>query len=194
MLTPPTKPTDVYHPISRFLHWLMGIFIICMFVMGWGRDFAGPEMKDKIMVWHVSVGLVLLALFFVRLASRINYAAPDISGARPERVAAHVAHFFLYVLMFVMPLTGWLYISARGVMPRFLGVGDIPALLQKDRALAVFFKDLHETLAYGFAALVILHALAAFHRHFFRRDGTLKKMAPGLVSAASPDSPQKKKA
>ncbi|MCV0427498.1 MAG: cytochrome b/b6 domain-containing protein, partial [Roseibium sp.] len=105
-----------------------------------------------------------------------------------EKLAAHLGHIGLYALLFAMPITGWLMVSASpwGIPTVLFNVQPVPhlpvpeALGTKEQAES-FFKMLHGYGAYLLIALIVVHIAAAFKHHFIARDDTLKRM----VSTAS---------
>jgi ABC-type uncharacterized transport system involved in gliding motility auxiliary subunit len=54
-----------------------------------------------------------------------------------EKLAAHAGHAALYVLMFAVPVSGYLYSSAAGIQVVYLGVLPLPTLIGPDDALKV---------------------------------------------------------
>ena len=85
----------------------------------------------------------------------------------------------LYVFMVIIPLSGWLMSSAKGVQTVWFGVLPIPDLLAKDKELGKSLAELHEALSIGLLLLIAGHAVAAFFHHFFHKDDTLRRMLPG---------------
>ena len=99
--------------------------------------------------------------------------------ATPQRIAAGATHWLLYLLLFLMPLSGWLYDAATGLRPlHWFGLFTVPAPIMPNEALADRMHDLHETLFLVLVALVTAHVLAAFWHHLFRNDATLRRMLP----------------
>lgn len=167
---------EKYTPMSRTLHWLMGVLILGMFALGWGYEYAAPAAKAPILQVHVLVGLSILYLFFLRLLTRFLSTPPSPHGGKLYRVAVTGAHFFLYAAMLLMPVSGWLYLSARGGDFNVLGWFDVPALTGKNRQAAVFFKDFHATLAFLFIAAILAHIAGAFYHRFIKRDKVMDRM------------------
>ena len=87
-------------------------------------------------------------------------------------------HGLLYVLLFAIPLSGWLYSSAAGVPTVYFGVIPLPDLLERDKALAETLKAIHEALNYTLFTLVAAHAGAALKHHFIDGDDVLARMLP----------------
>ena len=84
----------------------------------------------------------------------------------------------LYLLLFLIPLSGWLYSSAAGVPTVYFGVIPLPDLLERNKALAETLKAIHEALNYTLFALVAMHAGAAIKHQFIDRDDVLARMLP----------------
>jgi cytochrome b561 len=91
---------------------------------------------------------------------------------------SHWVHAALYLLMMVLPLLGWLVLSAGGKPIPFFGL-ELPALIAENKANAKQIKELHETIATAGYFLIGLHAAAALFHHYWIGDNTLKRMLPG---------------
>jgi cytochrome b561 len=91
---------------------------------------------------------------------------------------AHAGHIALYALMLVIPISGWLMSSAKGVQTVWFGVVPLPDLIGKDKALGHLLEEVHESLSWIMVTLIVGHALAALKHHFIDRDDTLRRMAP----------------
>lgn len=88
-------------------------------------------------------------------------------------------HLSLYGLMFIMPLTGWLVLSAEAKPIPFFGL-QLPALISENQFVADLGKDVHEFLGTLGYFLIALHTAAALLHHYFFRDNTLQRMLPSL--------------
>jgi cytochrome b561 len=95
-----------------------------------------------------------------------------------QRRAAHVVHLLLYGLMFAIPLSGWLFSSAKGVPVVYLVWLPLPDLIGADQAAADRLRALHEWLNYVLLAAVAAHVGAALKHHLIERDDVLTRMLP----------------
>lgn len=86
-------------------------------------------------------------------------------------------HGLLYAFLILMPLLGWLTLSAGGKPIPFFGL-ELPALVGPDKALASTVKEIHETIGTVGYYLIGLHAAAALYHHYFVHDDTLRRMLP----------------
>jgi cytochrome b561 len=84
------------------------------------------------------------------------------------------------VLLFAIPLSGWLMSSAKGFQTVYLGLLPLPDLLSKDKVLGDALAALHEVLNITLLVLVVAHVAAAVKHQFVDRDGTLARMLPFL--------------
>jgi cytochrome b561 len=164
------------------LHWLIALLIVTGFYLGWiMTDIPGfTPTKLKYFSWHKWIGVTVFALAAIRLAWRVTHRAPEMQSdmAPAQKIAAQAAHVILYVLMFVIPASGYLYSSAAGIQVVYFGIVPLPTLIGPDAAMKVMLKTAHIGLNYTLIALVTVHTLAALKHHFVDRDGLLVRMIP----------------
>ncbi len=170
-----------YTTFAIILHWLMAVLIFAALAMGLTMvDMRISPDKLKLYSWHKWVGVTVFILAAVRLWWRLLKAPP---AALPmplwQRRAAGVTHALLYVLFFAVPVSGWLFSSAKGFPTVYLGLVPLPDLLQKNDDLAVVIKQIHLIASYSMGALVGLHVLAALKHQFINKDGLMRRMLPG---------------
>ncbi len=102
--------------------------------------------------------------------------------------AARLNHALLYVLMAVVPLSGWLFSSAAGFTTVWFGLWTLPNLVAKDANLQVVFRSIHDLTTSLLAILVVLHGAMAIKHHWLDRDRLLARMIPGLQPRSGPRS------
>ncbi|WGS42659.1 cytochrome b [Burkholderia sp. JSH-S8] len=163
------------------LHWLIALLIVGGFALGWVMtDIPGfTPTKLKYFSWHKWIGVTVFALAILRVLWRATHMPPP-PPAMPllQRIGAHGVHLLLYVLMLVIPVTGYLYSSAANIPVVYLGIVPLPTLIGPDPVLKETFKTLHVSLNYILLALVALHVLAVVKHQLFDRDGLLSRMLP----------------
>jgi cytochrome b561 len=170
-----------YSTVAIALHWLIALALFGNLVVGfWMADLAISPLKLKVYSWHKWSGVTIFVLVLLRVLWRLTHRPPALPGSMPrwQVTASHVSHALLYLLTLSVPLTGWLYSSARGFQTVWFGVLPIPDLLGKDVHLADLLHDAHENLNLLMAALVIAHVAAALKHHFVDRDDVLRSMMP----------------
>ena len=170
-----------YGSLSIALHWLMLLLIVavyaCMELHGYFPK--GSALRAGLKTWHFILGLTVLVLVVFRLLLRSLGPRPQITPAPPawQLNLAGGMHLALYLLMFCMPVLGWLTLSAAGKPIPFFGF-ELPALLAPDKALARPIKEIHEIGASIGYFLIALHAAAGLAHHYFFRDDTLVRILP----------------
>lgn len=154
---------------------------------GWGlglymADLPLSPAKLRYYSWHKWMGVTTFILVILRVGWLATHPAPSLPRAMPpwQTRTARVTHFVLYLLMFVIPLSGWLMSSAKGVPTVYFGVLPIPDLIGKDKAMGDVLVVVHQSLAFGLAALVGLHVAAALKHQLMDRDGVMGRMVPFL--------------
>ncbi|WP_295923578.1 cytochrome b [uncultured Xanthomonas sp.] len=173
---------DRWGSVSQTLHWLIAALILLLGVVGLSM---GELPKTPKYFWvytaHKSLGLTVLALVIVRLGWRLYAGAPKPVPGTPgwqERIA-DATHALLYVMIFAIPLSGWLYDSASGLRPfRWFGLVAVPKLSAPNEHLRDLSHTVHEWGFWLLIAVVLAHAGAAFYHHLFQRDATLARMLP----------------
>ena len=170
-----------YTPTAITLHWLIAALILGGFTLG--LSMVGlPLSRQKLQwyAWHKWIGITVFLLSCARLAWRWRHPPPALPVAMPpwQARAARWAHGLLYLLLLVIPLTGWLFSSASGVQVVYLGVFPLPDLLPKDRALASVLRTCHVALNFTLLALVCMHVAAALKHHWLDGDAVLARMLP----------------
>jgi cytochrome b561 len=176
-------PEHRYSATAIGLHWIIALLIVCGFYLGWiMTDIPGiTPTKLKYFSWHKWIGVTVFALAVLRLLWRVTRPAPPMPDMpRWQQGAAHLTHFLLYVLMLVIPASGYLYSSAAGLQVVYLGVLPLPTLIGPDKALKATLRIVHIVLNYTLVFFVVMHVLAALKHHFVDRDGLLGRMLPFL--------------
>jgi cytochrome b561 len=177
---------EKYAPLVIALHWLVLALMVAAYVSMEFRDVfeRGSAGRDLMKASHYVIGLTILLLATARLVAHVAFAAPAILPPPPlwQSLAAKAMHVALFALMIVLPIVGWLILSAEGEPPVFFGIA-LPALIGPDRDLAETFEEVHETIATLGYGLIGFHAAAALYHHYVVRDNTLRRMLPGRSAA-----------
>ena len=174
-------PSQRYGRASVALHWITLALLVGVYACIELREFfpRGSEPREALKMWHFMLGLSVFFVVWLRLAARFIGTTPPIipPAAKWQTVLAVVVEFALYALMIVLPLLGWLTLSAEGKAIPFFGL-QLPALIAQNEQLAHRTEELHETLATVGYFLIGMHAAAALFHHYVRRDNTLDRMLP----------------
>jgi len=171
-----------YTRTAMSLHWLIALMIIGLFAFGlYMVELPLSPQKLKYYSYHKWAGVTVFLLVLLRLLWRITHRPPELPAGMPgwQVKAAKAGHHLLYLLMVIVPLSGWLMSSAKGFQTVWFGVLPLPDLLSKDAGLGDALLWVHRLLNWLFMAVVAGHVAAALKHHFIDRDGTLARMWPG---------------
>jgi cytochrome b561 len=167
-----------YSLVAIGLHWLT---VLALPVQAWMGDFmTGLPRGVEQFTWyarHKSVGMILLALFLIRLVWRVLNRPPASPLPAWEQMAARVVHASLYALLVAVPVSGWLMSSASNAPVSIFGVVTVPDLVAPDPNLRRTFLAAHRVLFTALVLLAGLHVIAAAG-HLIRRDGIVRRMLP----------------
>ncbi|HVZ99221.1 MAG TPA: YceI family protein [Caulobacterales bacterium] len=192
-----------YTAVAVLLHWAIAVAIAGQILLGWwmGEALDNSALRAQAFAafqLHKSIGLTILLLSLIRLGWRLLHRPPPLPEHMSawERVAALSTHWAFYALIVLMPLTGWLYVSAGwsahdnhafDVPTYYFGLFHVPHLFNLDHgpdamrsALAQTTMSMHSAMAWILIVLAALHVAAALKHHFYDRDEVLTHMIPGL--------------
>lgn len=170
-----------YGIVAQLLHWAIVALIIAQFVLAnHAQDLPLGVEKINTLALHKSLGITILGLAVLRLSWRLVNVrpAPPMGTARWQRAAASASHFLLYVLMFAIPLVGWLMSSARNFSVSWFGLVTLPDLIARDETAFRVLRTTHEVLAKTLFVVAAVHTLAALKHQFIDKDDVLKRMLP----------------
>lgn len=177
---------DTWGLPSKLFHWVLALLFAGM--IGFGIYIS--RLQDVyeafgLIQWHKSVGTLVFFLVLARILWRLRAGAPALPDTMPpwQVRASHASHLLLYLLMLVIPLTGWLYASASpvqelyGIRNMFFGLFELPDPFRPgSQELADRFHFVHATAGKVLGAVVALHVAAALKHHFVDRDAVLRRM------------------
>lgn len=180
-----------YTRTAKTLHWLMSLVIFGLLILGfYMSDLPLSPEKLKLYSWHKWAGVTIFLLAITRLGWRITHTPPamPVEMQQLQRRAASAIHFILYLLMFIIPLSGWLMSSAKGYQTVWFGVLPIPDLIPKNKEVGDSLQQLHEALNIVLIGIVVIHVVAALKHHFFDKDNVLKQMLPSKKQATTDEN------
>ena len=186
----PSRDTPLrYGAVAQSFHWIIAALIVTQFVLAYMADDLPNGMhKLALLARHKSFGMTILMLAVLRLLWRLTHPAPALPAGMTsaERFLARASHFAFYVLLFAMPLTGWMMSSAKNYSVSWFGLFTWPNLIGKNAHAFELLQSTHETLSIVLLSIASLHILAALKHHFWNKDDVLRRMLPLLAAVAFP--------
>ena len=124
--------------------------------------------RSTIYSFHKSFGVLVIGLIFYRIINKFINRTPPLpsSLAKWQIICAKLTHYKLYLLMILMPFSGYLMSNSYGYPVKLYGL-TMPYLAQKDYQMASFYSNCHKYIGYLFLTLVTIHILAAMKHRFF---------------------------
>lgn len=187
---------DEYASGAKLLHWLIAGFIFAL--IGTGLTMGGItslQLKFQLYQLHKSMGVTVLMLMLLRLAWRFIARPPALPAAMPawEKGAAHATHLALYLLLFAMPLSGWVIVSTAAfniptklyglvAWPHIPSLAELSAATKKTIELAA--KNAHATMGWALLVLVVLHIAAGLRHSLILKDGIMLRMLPRFLRSS----------
>lgn len=167
----------IYGSVAKFFHWLMAALIIAMLMIAFTMINIPPS-KASVALFsvHKATGLLIFGLVILRLSWRFINKTPKLPPSIPfwQRQLAKMNITGLYLLMFVMPLTGFFMSTLGDHAVSFYGIFTIPALANI-QPWSKFFAKAHEVFAYLLIASLTLHVIGAFYHPVLQRMWALPK-------------------
>lgn len=179
-----------YSAVAMILHWLIAFAVIFMLI--WGRYMTGLPKgafeRLEAFQLHQSIGLTILMLTLLRIAWRLRHPVPPKpEGLRPwEQNLRKGTHIGFYVLLIIIPLSGWAVASTSslGVPIEYFGQFEWPFIspltdIDNKQDVHEAFEGAHEYLGWGMIALLVLHLAGILKHTFILKDALWKRMVPG---------------
>ena len=187
--TPGDNGERRYDAIAIALHWAIAALILIQIGLGWYFNEVLPDhskAQDQMQDLHVSIGLTTLILVLVRIGVRLTHPAPPLPQDMPawERLLARAVQWLFYILMLVIPLTGWALVSVRHEDIPFWGL-DWPAMpgltgfaRPEARAIGRQLKHIHIYILIWIVLINLALHVAGALKHQFDGRPVLWRMLP----------------
>jgi cytochrome b561 len=176
--------------VSIGLHWTIAALVLLVQVpAGITMVWVDPGTVQNVCYnIHKTNGIVIFLLAIVRLGWRWSNPVPLLPADLPEwqARAARTTHVLLYLVLFSMPITGFLYTAMGGFPVPFFMLYDLARLVPENKPVAEVFKYAHLTLQFVLYATVILHVAGALQHHLVRKDGVLRRMLSSSTPLPEP--------
>ena len=172
----------VRYPLSaRILHWAVAIGVLVQVVLGWASELSSDRETSRCLIHlHYQLGMLLLALMVVRSGRRLFGGIPALESGRQRwrRPLAATVHALLYLLLFVLPMSGYVIWVWMGASMEVFGMLHVPRLFSPpadDETWRAAAWYVHYWAGWVLLGLVALHVAAAFWHQFVRRDGLITR-------------------
>ncbi len=175
-----------YGALTKFCHWLVVVLFACQYslatimlhtpddgtILGL-RQSTGYD-------WHKSLGLIVLLVMIARLINRQVGSLPPWAAtiSDVEKIIIHRGEQLLYMLMFVMPVSGLIHVFAGGYGVRLFGVVDLPYPIGRNATVGGFALWVHIVTSKLLLLPLGAHLFLVLGHHFGLRDRLIARMWP----------------
>jgi len=172
-----------YNRVMVLLHWALALGLIAQLGLGLWMEEIPKDPPGVRAYWfnlHKSIGIVLGFLVLWRLGWRVTHFVPPQLPNTPDWQAkvAKLNHGLMYVVMVLLPVSGFLGSSFSQYPVKFFGL-VLPRLWEPQPAFKEILSEVHELTAFALIALVVLHLLAVVWHTVVKKDSLLRRMRWG---------------
>lgn len=175
-----------YGAITKLLHWIVVVLFALQFASASIMVCIAPDgtalglTQATYYNWHKSLGLLALSIAVLRLLARKSGQLPDwapvLSGG--ERAFIHRAEQVLYAAMFVMPVSGFIYVMAGGYGVNLFGIFELRNPIGEHAWLASAAGWTHTLTAIVLGATLAGHIGLVLWHQLVLKDRLLQRILP----------------
>lgn len=173
-----------YSSMAIALHWLSAFLLAAMAALGWYMMTIEHQPDGP---WYINIhkacGLLTAVLVAFRLPWRLTHR-PSALPASVWRLQARLAHgtqAMLYLVMVLMPVSGYLGSSFSKSGVHLFGM-DLAQWAMRDHDSKKFFFNMHSVLIWVLVTLVSVHVLGALTHLLIDKDGVFQRIGFKLRS------------
>lgn len=181
------KDSQRYSLFAILLHWITVASLVLIAAIGWYMSELpdGAMGQEFLYQFHKSLGITVLFLTLARIVWRLMNPPPPLPSdlSRGEKLIASVVHAGFYVLLFAIPVSGWIYVSTTRdfqVPTVLFGIISWPHLPLTENSnvesINAIAESTHSALVWATVVLLVLHVAGAVKHQFSGEGGVLHRM------------------
>ncbi len=181
-----------YGVSAQWFHWVTAALMFAIIPLGWifaefklapdNQHFHAyfPGTVAQYASAHKTLGLTVLAIVAARLAYRLANPPPALprSTSTLEAGLAHLTHWVLYLVLLVMPISGYIMSSGSDHPISIFGLFDFPKIPGVSKTVGTDAAIVHLSAQFAVYAFVVLHVAGVAWHLFVRRDDLIARMLP----------------
>jgi len=179
-----------YGALTKVFHWLIALLILLQYTSAKIMLRTPAEATTLGLTqgtyynWHKSLGLVAALVMLARLVNRqIGELPPWAPMLTPlEQRIIHRTEQLLYGTLFIMPLSGVLYVMAGNYGVRLFGLWDLPNPIGPAPLTAEIGLWVHVACATLLLLPLGIHLGLVLGHHFGTKDRLIDRMLPGRTT------------
>ncbi|MCA9980314.1 MAG: cytochrome b/b6 domain-containing protein, partial [Anaerolineales bacterium] len=124
-----------YGTITKTFHWLVFLIFANQYIVAFNmlriasnETALGGFSQGTLYNWHKSIGLIALLVILLRYTWRKTTRLPNWADTLSDRekTLIHWYERLLYLAMFIMPISGYLYVMSGGYGVHFFSTVHLP--------------------------------------------------------------------
>jgi cytochrome b561 len=171
---------EKYGFVSKSIHWIIAglfvyLFYLALTMIGMEDSADKWAMYAQHKQFGVLVGILVLFRVLWKLSNTsLNYPQKD---AIWKKRLASLTHVFLYGIMIMFPVSGYMMSmgGSHGVV--FFGI-EVVDIIGESKLAGEWGHTIHGVLEYATYAVVGLHVVGALYHHFIEKDNVMTRMLP----------------
>jgi cytochrome b561 len=163
--TVPKKPrlNSAFQRLMSVHWWMAGCYLVLFVVGTFMSQLPRTDFRNTLYDFHKSIGVLTMALLTWRILTLIQVVWKKYTKRQPkfspQWLKNFVLHSLMYLLMWAVPIAGFLLSNSfRANNVKFFGL-LLPDLFPQDKAMVEVGRALHFWLSYTFLAFIVLHLI-----------------------------------
>ena len=186
----PSTSINRYHGLAILFHWLIALALLFMFVTGLYMVNAEIAKADQYKLFQIHKGAGVLLLFAIVLRFMVRWLTqqPTLpqSFSETDKRLSKIGHIGLYVAMLVMPLSGWLMVSASPfglptIVFDWFQWPHIPGVA-RNKVVESVARNIHWYTAVSFILLIGIHIFAVIKHRVKDKINLLPRIGFGKIN------------
>jgi len=177
---PLTNAQTGFGSVVKFFHWTIALLFLFQFGIAIVMTELGEEdaYREVFFMLHKSVGVTILLLALFRIIWKKMTPLPDWPETMTDidKKLFSFTEWGLYLIMFLMPLSGYVMTMAEGEGFKFFGLFGMSDLVGKSEVLEEIGMYLHKITGFLIVGLVGSHITLVLRQHFSFKDDFLSRM------------------
>jgi cytochrome b561 len=181
--------STTFSKFSKMMHWLLAAIIFFLIIIGiymgdLPRVTDGEKQFARLLSEiHKSIGVVVLLLVVLRIGLK------KAVGPRPKLPAAFIGKErlviqgikkLLLLFMLLLPINGYLVSNSNGDPINFLGMFELPILINESEPLNGILSALHMISGWLMLLLILAHIAIVF-KHWLEDEGSEKDILQRML-------------
>jgi cytochrome b561 len=175
-----------YGFVTKFFHWTIFLLFLNQFVVALamlntpqGNTTFGYT-QGTLYNWHKSIGLILLGVALLRYTWRKTTPLPRWAPLLTdgEKAWIHWIERILYLCMFLMPLSGFIFVMTGGYGVHFFSRWHLPNFLGENATIALLAQWTHRITAWVIVVTLLAHWGLGIRHQLVYGDRYLQRMLP----------------